>query len=301
MSKMDLNQMLIFAKIAEYQSFTKAAKSLNMDKSTVSNKLSQLESHLGVRLLNRSTRSVTLTEAGAGYFQYCQQIIETAQEAEQFTATLGNDAVGLLRIAASNEFGDVFIRKLIQPFMQENPKLEIEMVLDYRNVDLVKENFDVALRVGVGAGTLDDSNLIAKKLLEDEVGFFCSPAFIDERGKLEKVDQVNSFDFVGFSLASPHDFVIKQGDVSHQLELTGKFKVNDVLSTKVAAISGLGIAVLPRFVVADEIENKQLIPLLTAYTFPAFNVYAVYPSRQWMPAKLKVFLGYISENMKHLN
>ena len=96
--EVDLNQMQIFAAISENQSFTKAAAQLKMDKSTVSTKLSQLESHLGVRLLNRSTRSVTLTEAGEGYFRYCQQILEIAKEAEQFATTLGDDVVGLLRV-----------------------------------------------------------------------------------------------------------------------------------------------------------------------------------------------------------
>jgi len=290
---MDLNRLVIFAKIAEKQSFTKAAAELNIDKSTVSNKLSQLESHLGVRLLNRSTRSVTLTEAGAGYFQYCQQILEIAQEADQFATTLGDEAVGLLRIAASNEFGDVFIRKLIQPFLKDNPKLEIELILDYRNADLVKDNFDVALRIGIGQGTLEDSNLIAKKILNDEIGLFCSPKFIEEHGKLETINQIKAFNFIEFTLAPTHELLIKKDGKQHQVNLQGTFKVNDVLSTKIAALSGLGIAVLPRFIAIDEVENQQLIPLLTDYQFPAFNVYAVYPSRDWMPAKLKVFLEYL--------
>lgn len=292
--------MLIFAKIAQHQSFTKAAKELNMDKSTVSNKLSQLESRLGVRLLNRSTRSVTLTEAGAGYYQYCQNIIETAQEAEQHVATLGNDAVGLLRIAASNEFGEILISKLIPPFMRDNPNINIDMVLSYHNTDLVKDNFDVALRVGVGKGTLEDSSLIAKKILEDEIGFFCSPAYINEHGKLEHVNQINDFDFIHFSFVSTDNLILKQGAVDYQVRLKGKFKVNDVLSTKTAALSGLGIAILPNSVATDDVKNGLLLPILSDYTFPAFNVYAVYPSRQWMPAKLKVFLEFLSENMKLL-
>ena len=293
---MDLNRLVIFAKIAKYQSFTKAANELNMDKSTVSNKLSQLESHLGIRLLNRSTRSVTLTEAGSGYYRYCQHIIETAQEAEKFTAALGNEAVGLLRIAASNEFGDVFVRKLLQPFMKENPSIMVELIMDYRNADLVKDNLDLALRIGYGKTSLEDSDLISKQIINDEIGLFCSPSFIEENGKLRMIDQVNDFNFIEFSIESSNGLVIIQNGKKHLIDLTGKFKVNDVMNTKTAALSGLGIAALPRFVVADEINNGQLIPLLADCTFPAFNIYAVYPSRRWMPAKLKVFLKYINEN-----
>lgn len=293
---MDLNQLVIFAKIAEYQSFTKAAAELEMDKSTVSNKLSQLESYLGVRLLNRSTRSVTLTEAGAGYYQYCQQIIETAQEAEQFMAIQGNEAVGLLRVAASNEFGEVFIRNWIQPFMQANPKLELELIFDYENTDLIKNRFDVALRVAFRNDSLEDSNLVAKKILNDEIGFFCSPLFIKKYGKLNRVEQIRDYEFIEFTIGTPFGLSISKDGRIHQLDLTGRFKVNDVIGTKVAALSGIGIAALPRFIVADEVKKKQLVPLLTDYKFPNFSIYAVYPSRQWMPAKLKVFLDYLKHH-----
>ncbi len=291
---MDLNRLVIFAKIAENQSFTKAAHALNMNKSTVSNKLSQLEAHLGVRLLNRSTRSVTLTEAGAGYYRYCQHIIETAQEAEHFTTTLGSEAVGLLRVAAPHEFGDYLIRKLIQPFMRANPKIEIEFVLGYRNVDLIKEQFDVALRVS--KDSLIDSNLVARNIVSSEICLVCSPAFIKDHGKPDTVEQIKDYDFIEFTSAIPNALPITQSNTPHQIAPRGRFKVNDILSTKEAALSGIGIAILPKFVVADEIKTDDLIAVLTDCIFPTFNIYAVYPSRQWMPAKLTQFLDYL----KHL-
>ncbi|NOR52394.1 MAG: LysR family transcriptional regulator [Gammaproteobacteria bacterium] len=291
---MDLNQLQIFAKIAEYQSFTKAAAELQMDKSTVSNKLSQLESRLGVRLLNRSTRSVTLTEAGEGYYRYCLQIMETAQEAEQFTATLGNEAVGLLRVSASNSFAGIFIHELIQPFMKENPKVEVELILGYENVDLVKERIDIALRADIGAGALKDSSLIARKVMNSEIGLFCSPSFTEEHGELKDMGHVNDFDFIEFTSGPAFNLSGTQGERVHRADLKGRFKVNDVLRCKEAAVAGLGIAVLPKFITRDEVKNKQLMPLLADYQFPAINLYAVYPSRQWMPAKLKVFLEHLN-------
>jgi len=291
---MDLNQLQIFAKIAKYQSFTKAAAELQMDKSTVSNKLSQLESRLGVRLLNRSTRSVTLTEAGEGYYRYCLQIIETAQEAEQFTATLGNEAVGLLRISAPNSFSEIFISELIQPFMKENPKVEVELILGYENIDLIKERVDIALRADIGAGALKDSSLIARKVMRSEIGLFCSPSYIKEHGELCNLDQVDDFDFIEFTSGPDFSLSNPQGDSVHRAALNGRFKVNDVLSCKEAAIAGLGIAVIPKFITRDEVKKRQLVPLLLDSQFPTINLYAVYLSRQWMPAKLKVFLDHLN-------
>jgi len=290
---MHLNQMLIFSKIAEFQSFTKAAAELGIDKSTVSYNLSQLESRLGVRLLNRSTRSVTLTEAGAGYYRYCQQIVETAEEAEQFTATLGNEAVGLLRVAALNDFAQIFIPNVIQPFMEANPRVDMELILGYRNTDLVKERVDIALRFGIVP--LEDSNLISKKILDDELGLYCSPRFIDKYGKLVDVSQINDFDLIELFMGPHIQLPIKKGNVSYTIDMKGRFKVNDLLSAKDAALSGLGIAALSKLLSQEAVEKKQLVPLLTDWQFPSVAVYAIYPSRQWMPAKLKVFLSYLEQ------
>ena len=291
---MDLNQLQIFAKIAEYQSFTRAATELQMDKSTVSNKLSQLESRLGVRLLNRSTRSVTLTEAGEGYYRYCRQIVETAQEAEQFTATLGNEAVGLLRVSVSNSFSEIFISKLIRPFMKENPKVEVELLLGYENVDLIKDRVDIALRADIGAGTLKDSSLIARKVMSSHIGLFCSPSFAEEHGEPNNLNQLNDFDFIEFTIGPDFTLTNPRGDSVHRGDLNGRFKANDIISCKEAAVAGLGIAVLPKFITRDEVHNRALVALLKDIEFPAINLYAVYLSRQWMPAKLKVFLDHLN-------
>lgn len=290
---MHLNQMLIFSKIAEHQSFTKAATELNIDKSTVSYNLSQLESRLGVRLLNRSTRSVTLTEAGLGYYRYCQQIVEIAEEAEQYTATLGSKAVGLLRIAASNDFAQIFMPRVIRPFMKANPKVDVELILEYRNVDLVKERVDIALRFGIIP--MEDSDLIAKKILDDELGLFCSPSFINEYGKLEDVSQIQDFNLIELFMGPHIQLTIHKDSHTHKINMKGRFKVNDLLSAKDAALSGLGIAALSKLLSQEAVANNQLVPLLTDWDFPAVSVYAVYPSRQWMPAKLKVFLEYLKQ------
>lgn len=290
---MDLNQMLIFSKVAENQSFTKAAADLHIEKSTVSTKISQLETRLGARLLNRTTRSVTLTEAGEGYFQYCQQIVETALEAEQFTSTLSHDALGLLRISLSTDFAQLFIRKLIQPFMLENPQVKIELILQNQLVNLVKDRIDVALRIG--RGQLDDSTLIAKKIIEVEIAMFASPEYIKKNGNPKSFEDLNQFEFIEFSMGETFTIPIKCEKKSLLLKPKGRFKVNDMLAAKEAALAGLGLVILPSIITRDEVENNLLVPLLSHCEFQKFNLFAVFPSRQWMPAKLSSFLAYLEK------
>ncbi|WP_320826082.1 LysR family transcriptional regulator [Reinekea sp.] len=287
---MDLNLLQIFTAIAEHKSFTKAASQLKMDKSTVSSKLSHLEANLGVRLLHRSTRSVSLTEAGEGYLRYCQQIMETALEAQQFTANLGDEAVGLLRVSTTNYLAEHFIRTLIKPFIKENPKVEVELDLSYSSRDLIKDRFDVALRVGTGS--LKDSNLVAKKILEAELGLFCSPAFVKEHGELKRVEEMANFDFIKYTNRST--FEVSQNGVIHEVVINSRFKINDILSTREAAVLGLGIAVMPKFIASEAVKNKQLVNLLADCQFPLITIYAVYHSRKWMPAKLKSFLDFLT-------
>jgi len=287
---MDLNLLQIFTAIAEHKSFTKAASQLKMDKSTVSSKLSHLEANLGVRLLHRSTRSVSLTEAGEGYLRYCQQIMETALEAQQFTANLGDEAVGLLRVSTTNYLAEHFIRTLIKPFIKENPKVEVELDLSYSSRDLIKDRFDVALRVGTGS--LKDSNLVAKKIFEAELGLFCSPAFVKEHGELKRVEEMANFDFIKYTNRST--FEVSQNGVIHEVVINSRFKINDILSTREAAVLGLGIAVMPKFIASEAVKNKQLVNLLADCHFPLITIYAVYHSRKWMPAKLKSFLDFLT-------
>lgn len=294
-SGMDLNLLQIFTAIAENRSFTKAANLLNMDKSTVSAKLSQLETNLGIRLLNRSTRSVSLTEAGIGYLRYCQQISETANEAEQYAKTLKDDAVGVLRVSASNSFSKYIISDLIKPFMAENPKVIIDLVLDYQNVDLVRDRIDLALRLDVGGVGLKDSSLIAKKVTSTSAGLFCSPAYHKKLGGIESIEQLQSADFIEFTRGNSFDFIYQlQKSDTENLEFNKRLKIDDISGCIDAAIAGMGIIILPRLAVKIEVRKKHLVPILESEKLPNIDLYAVYPNRQFLPAKLKYFLAHLS-------
>jgi len=291
---MDLNQLLIFARIVEHQSFTKAAKNLGIDKSTISNKLSQLESRLGVRLLNRSTRSVTLTEAGAKYYEYCRQAVEIAEEAESFSSSLGDEVTGMLRISATNTFSQTFIESAIKPFMDIHSKISVELVIENRTTDFYKDNIDVALRLAIGP--LQDSSLIAIKIFTADIGLYCSPSFIKMNGALNNVDQMDGSNFLGLNVPGSPRIILTKGAISHKVPYKDlRFKVNDGVVLKEAAIAGLGIGYMPKHSASNAVKNKELVEIFSDWKIEPVSVYAVYASREWMPEKLRVFLKYLKE------
>ena len=291
---MDLNKLLIFAKIVQHKSFTKAAEHLGMDKSTISTKLSQLEANLGVRLLNRSTRSVNLTEAGAKYYEYCRQAVEIAEEAESFSSSLGDEAVGLLRISASNNFSKVIIESAIKPFMDANPKVEVELIIEYRTADLIQENIDIAIRVGIGP--LEDSSLIAQKVLTGGIGIYCAPSYIKKHGEIKSIDELNKSKIVEFTVPAGPQITISKDGISHKVIAKSKdFKTNDLETVKQASIAGLGVCILPKHSAKEALKSNELVEIFSDWEIEPLTVYAVYASREWMPEKLRVFLKYLKE------
>jgi len=288
---MDLNQLLIFAKVAEYQSFTNAAQELGLEKSTVSSKVSQLEKRLGVRLLNRTTRVVTLTEAGEGYYQYCQQIVATAWQAEHYAQTLTDEPQGVLRISVSLDFGHLLIRQLIKPFMQAYPELKIDLYVIDREVDLIAERYDVALRIG--PGMLTNSSLIGRKQFDVKMGLFASPDFLDEFGEPKTVVELQEYPFIYFSKQQESVFEFNPGIMPTEIQTSGNLKINDILACKEAAVSGLGVTVLPVSIAEPEVESQKLRLIMPEFNLPSMILFVVYPSRQWVPSKLKVFLNYL--------
>jgi len=291
---MDLNQLLVFAKVAENQSFTKAAQELGMEKSTVSTKVSQLEKRLGTRLLNRTTRLVTLTEAGQGYYQFCRQMVESASEADHFAETFTKQPQGVLRISVPMDFGQLLVKQLIRPFMQTYPNIKIDLCVIDREVNLIAERFDLALRIG--PGTLKDSNLVGKKLFDIQMAMFASPAFLNEHGEPHNLSDLQHYPFIIFSKEQESVFQFDRFFNTDNIEyINGNLKINDILTCKEAAMAGLGISILPVEVVQDEVAANKLKQIVQESNLQLMTLFAVYPSRHWIPSKLKVFLEFLEK------
>lgn len=288
---MNLNSMMIFAKVAENQSFTKASRALNIEKSTVSTKISQLEASLGTRLLNRTTRSVTLTEAGEGYFQYCQQIMKSAQDANEFAQTFTSEPRGLLRISAPGDFGPVLSARFFKPFLTKYPDLQLEIYLTEKEVDLVRDRFDVVLRAG--SSGLKDSSLVAKKIVETEMAFYVSEQYLKNHSPIENLNDLQNHPFIYFLPNNDSPIAVEKNGENILLKLKRRITINSVHSCASAVESGLGIGILPVETILSNARSTNLVRILKSYTLPPASLYAIYPSRHWVPSKVKVFLAFL--------
>ncbi|MFZ3185141.1 MAG: LysR family transcriptional regulator [Pseudomonas sp.] len=286
---MGLDDALIFTRVVECHSFTQAALGLNMQKSTVSRRIALLEERLGVRLLNRTTRKLRLTEVGQAYYERCRQIMLDFAEAEQAVMQLQLQPSGLLRITAPIEFGQLFLGRVLGGFMREYPQITAEVELTSRKVDPVEEGVDIVMLVGQP----QDSTLIARRLLISARSLCASPAYLQLHGAPQTVAQL-----------SEHRAILLPADSSRYWPVLGQniacqrvLSCNNITFAREAALAGAGIAALPLMISRDEVASGRLIELLPQAQLPSSELYAVYPSRRFQTMKVKAFLDFLLANL----
>lgn len=290
----DLNESRIFTAVVNEGSLTAAAKWLAIPKSTVSRKLAALEQRLGVRLLQRTTRRIGLTTAGQSYYQRVQRLINELAEIEAEMRTTQEEAAGRLYLSVAYEFGLGFLTDLVKGFMAEFPKVALEVELSNRVVDLVGEGVDLAIRGGI----LDDSSLIARRL-GPGIGVVCaSPAYLAQYGHPEHPRQLQQHQCI-FRAGTPRDTIWRFKDESGELRVPvgGRYGVSDRSLMKQGALKGLGVAILPAYMVVDEIRSGQLVELLKGYLLDTMGVYVVYPSRRQLSTAARAFIDYACETL----
>jgi DNA-binding transcriptional LysR family regulator len=282
---MGLDDALIFTRVVECHSFTLAAQSLGMQKSTVSRRIALLEDRLGVRLLNRTTRKLRLTEVGQAYYERCRQIMLDFAEAEQAVMQLQQAPSGLLRITAPVEFGQLLLGRVLGEFMRQYPQISAEAEITSRMVDPVEEGIDIAIRVGQP----QDSTLIARKLFETSRHFYACPAYLAEHGTPTQVTELLGHR----AILLPQDSLRYWPLLGQNIPCVRVLSCNNVTFAREAAIAGAGIAILPHMM-ADEAESRgELIELLPQAQLPSSEIYAVYPSRRFQAMKVKTFLDFL--------
>ncbi|MBX9755310.1 MAG: LysR family transcriptional regulator [Pseudomonadaceae bacterium] len=286
---MGLDDALIFTRVVECHSFTQAAHGLNMQKSTVSRRIALLEERLGVRLLNRTTRKLRLTEVGQAYYERCRQIMLDFAEAEQAVMQLQLQPSGLLRITAPIEFGQLFLGRVLGAFMREYPEITAEVELTSRKVDPVEEGVDIVMLVGQP----QDSTLIARRLLISARSLCASPAYLQLHGAPQVVAEL-----------SQHRAILLPADSSRYWPVLGQniacqrvLSCNNITFAREAALAGAGIAALPLMISRDEVASGRLIELLPQAQLPSSELYAVYPSRRFQTMKVKAFLDFLLANL----
>lgn len=286
----DLNALRVFAKVVQTGSFTSAARALGMPKSTVSQRVSELEQRLGARLLQRTTRSLGLTDAGRIYYDHCIRIMAEVEYADRAVANLQETPRGLLRmtVPASTQFlGPVF-----SDFLKRCNGIQLEVLFTDRFVDLVEESFDLAIR----AGALSDSTLIARSLGAVHFVLVASPRYLKKRGRPRSPQELIKHDCLIFSVgAQPRVWHLTQGDEAREVSLTPTLSVNDLDVLHDAATAGAGVSLLPAFRCTEDLRARRLERVLPAWHAPPQPVHALYPSGRHLSPKVKAMLEHLQQ------
>lgn len=284
------HQILVFAKVVEGGSFTAAARALEMPKSTVSRKVAELEARLGARLLQRTTRTLQLTEAGRAYYGHAARVMDELEAAEAAVHELTASPRGRLRVTVPLNFaqlGPIFAR-----FLVRYPEVELEVVCADRVVDLVEEGFDVAIR----AGALADSRLIARSLSVMRSFVVASPTYLAQHGAPAQPEALARAAGLMFGSGTGRTgWVLERSGRAVTVRPQPRLVVNDFELLREATLCGIGVALLPAIRCGTEIERGTLIRLLPEWSSPATPVHAVYPSARQIPPKLRAFLDHLDE------
>ena len=278
----------VFVAVVENGGFSSAARKLGVSKSAVSKRITQLEDRLGVRLLYRTTRRLSLTEAGEHYFTNAVRALAYASEAEDSVTQLQAIPQGRLRINTPMSFGRLHIAPLIPKFIELYPNVQVDLVMDDRVVDLVEGGFDIAIR----GGDLPDSTLVARKLAPMCSVLCASPAYVGQHCMPRTPADLVEHNCLLFSYSASDWTFLKQG-VTETVRVTGTYQVNNSEALREALLQGVGIARVPTFVVGPDITEGRLVEVLGDYQMPAKTLYALFPKRQHLPAKVRVFIDFI--------
>lgn len=288
----DLNDILIFVKVAEFGSITRAARSLAMPLSTVSRRVSVLESELGVSLLKRTTRRVTLTAQGRNYYAQCQEPLTLLQEAERVLTREQQTPEGLLRITVPVVLGQESFLDFLSAFLKAHPAIRIDLFITNVFLDLIAENVDVAIRFG----DLRDSSIIAKRLGGSVRYVVAAPEYLQGRSLPAEPADLRSHDCVLLNgRNNESDWELVSGRRKVAIHVSGAVSSRDFDSVSGFVRRGHGIGLLPSTYCDEPIAKGKLIRLLPQWASPQISLFAVYPSRKFLPLRLSLFLQALAD------
>jgi DNA-binding transcriptional LysR family regulator len=293
-----LSSMRAFVKVVEHASFSEAARSLRLSRSAVSKHVMELEHHLGVQLLNRTTRSASPTENGRAYYERSVAILSELEEADLAVTSLQAEPRGLLRINAPMSFGTLHLGPTLVAFMEKYPELQTQLTLSDEQIDSVQEGFDVTLRIA----ELASSSLIARRLVGIQRVFCASPGYIERRGAPDHPKDLKGHDCLTYGfLATGNQWKLTGPDGEHWISVPWKLCANNAEVLKQAALNGRGIALLPTFIAGAELESGALMPMLEKYRPPEIALYAIYPPTRHLSSKVRLFIDFLVERFSERN
>lgn len=282
--------MAAFVQVVDSRSFSTAARALNLTRSAVSRQIAALEDRLGARLLNRTTRRLSVTEAGALYYEHCARILAEAAAAERAVADLDGAPRGLLRINAPMSFGQLHLAPAVAEFLIQHPAVKVELTLDDRVVDLVGEGYDVAVRIA----ELPPSTLVARKLAVNRRVLCAAPSYLDRAGVPTRPEDLTRHACLSYTyLVTGNDWRFRGPDGPITVRIDGVLSANNGDVLRHMAVAGLGIALSPTFIVGDDLRRGALVPLLTEWSDSDTGIYAVYPHSRHLSPKVRAFVDFL--------
>lgn len=291
---MIVSRIQMFVQVVKSGSFAGAARALGLSSPAVSKQVQALEEHLGVKLLYRTTRQVSLTEEGAVYFERVEKAIDDLSEAEQMVQELKACPTGKLKINAPMSFGTEYLAEPIAAFGRAYPDVELEVDFDDRWVDVIGEGFDVVVRIGV----LKDSSLVARKLADCPLLLCAAPSLLEQIGPIDSVAQLATVPALLYSkhgLSEDWHYIDPDGKAG-SIKMKKAFASNSAAMQLAACKAGLGITVLPIFAVIDALEAGELVTLLPGYrTTPERGIYAVFPQNRHLSTRVRLFVDWLAQ------
>ena len=288
-----LEDMRLFVSVLELGSFTAAADDLGLSKQFISRRVMQLEGRLGVRLINRSTRRLDITPLGQAYYERVKRILEEVEETEQAISHQRASPQGVLRLSAPMSFGTLYLSPLLPNFLARYPDISMELELSDRTVDLLAEGYDMAIRIG----SLLDSSLIARPLGVSEMVTCCSPEYLTRHKAPTAPDDLRQHPCLLYGHSKLVEWSYQNAGRTERVAVQGRYRVNNGELIRDAAIAGLGVALLPSFIVASHIQNGQLVRLLDAFQPKPLQIYALYPKHRQISLMIRVFNDYLHETL----
>lgn len=282
--------MKVFSTVVDSGSFSRAADQLHLSSTAVSRHVAELEKHLGAQLLQRSTRRLHLTEIGANYYDRCRVILADVDEAETQAATQESQPRGVLRLSLPHSFGLRYIAPLLPEFCKRYPDLQLELSFSDRTIDLVEEGIDMAVRITRELKT----SLVARKLATTTLLCCASPEYLAQHGTPQHPDDLRNHNCLTYVYAATANlWAFTEHGQNIQVQVKGTLRANSGDMSRIAAVGGVGITVLPCFSICDELRAGTLVRLLHDYPIPELTVYAVYLPAARRSARVKVMVEYL--------
>lgn len=288
-----LRQIEAFCAVVQHGSFVQAAERLDWSKAVVSRLVMELESRLGTRLLNRTTRKVSVTDSGAAYFERCRSLLDELADADREAAAASTTPSGLLRINAPVTFGNLHLAPLWGEFLKLHPQVELDITLTDRMVDLIEEGFDLAVRIG----RPQDSSLIARGLTTDRVVLCASPGYLRLAPPLRQPQDLADHSVIAYSLWSGGDSwtLTHRDGTRDKVAVRPCLRANSGDTCRAAALADQGVIFQPAFIVGPDLRAGRLVELLPHWQGPELAVQALYPSRQHLSGKVRAMVDFLAQ------